>query len=327
MKKIIDAINKFNSINALVVGDLMLDVYKFCLSSESKVLESEKPGKRAYRINKSIKALGGAGNVASNLSSLGVKTSLISITGNDENYFKIRELCDCESINHYIVRDFSRPTTIKTRIYLDNEYLLRLDDENDKKVDNETTGTLLSKMLHVLPKMDVVILSDYNKGIFTEYNSQRIIRECRANSIPIIVDFKPGNKELFSRSTILCPNETEAKAMLESFNFINLQESMEKLYKILKCDSLVVTLGENGICGINGNEYFYIAGNKVKALDSVGCGDTVRAALALGAASNLSLKDALILANDTAGVIVQKPATASLSKNELIDFISKKYAK
>jgi bifunctional ADP-heptose synthase (sugar kinase/adenylyltransferase) len=144
MNRYSEIINKFNSVKVLVIGDIMLDIYEFCLSSMSKELLSEKPGKMAYNINKSIKVLGGAGNVASNLTSLGATTSIVSITGNDEYYFKIRELCEKIGVNHYLIRDPLRPTTKKTRIFLDDEYFLRRDDESIKKIDKETSGTLVN---------------------------------------------------------------------------------------------------------------------------------------------------------------------------------------
>ena len=317
-------IDRFPEIRALVVGDLMLDVYEFCLTSESKPIPSEKPGKLAYKAQKAIEVLGGAGNVAANLASLGVKTKLICITGNDADYFKVRELSEQSGIDHFIVRDASRPTTSKTRIFVDREYLLRRDNEESHPVDSETAATLLNAALHQLLQVDVVILSDYNKGFFNAPIAREIIKECNIHKIPVIVDFKPVNAGFFSEAGIICPNLLEAKTILPDFEINHLNESLKKLHQILKCRSTVVTLGENGICGTDGDSFFHIPGNKVSATDAVGCGDTVRACLALGVSLGLTLAESAALANDAAGVVAQKLATSTINPEELRNFVQSK---
>lgn len=321
-KKLIDKVQRFEEIRVLVIGDVMLDIYEFCHSENSKPIDSEQPGKRAYRSHEIIKELGGAGNVAANLASLQIPVTLVGVTGQDEHYHKIVELVRSRNINYFLHQDPSRTTTVKARLYVDDEYLLRRDDENIHKIDPEISNILTENILSELPECNIVILSDYNKGIFTKDNAQQIINECRKNNLPVIVDFKPDNADLFKGADLMVPNDTEAEQLLPEFSHAALKESMDKLHKKLQCNKLVVTLGAKGICGFDGKDYFHVPGNKVIAIDAVGCGDTVRAALAVGIALELSLKDAAILANDAAAVIVQKPATASITRKELIEFIS-----
>ena len=145
--KLIEIVNRFSEIRVLVVGDIMLDIFEFCHSENSKPIDSEKPGKRAYRSHEIIKVLGGAGNVAANLASLQIPVSLIGLTGNDEHYFKLRELTEMLNINHFLYRDPSRPTTVKARLYVDDEYLLRRDDEATHKVDIETSSILVNEII------------------------------------------------------------------------------------------------------------------------------------------------------------------------------------
>lgn len=299
----------------------MLDVYDFCLTEQSKLISSEKAGKRAYKTQNSIKVLGGAGNVAANLASLGVRTSLVGLTGNDELYFKIRELADARGIAHTLVRDASRPTTIKTRLYVDDEYMLRRDNEATHPVDHETSATVLNEVLRQCTTCDAVILSDYNKGIFTQDNAQKIVRECRLHGIPVVVDFKPPNADLFAGANVLAPNDTEAAILVPGFSQDNLEASMRGLYVRLDCLATVVTLGANGLAGTDGDDVFHVPGYKVTAIDEVGCGDTVRAGLAIGLAAGLPLEQAAHLANDAAAVIVQKPVTAFMTQEELVEFI------
>ena len=125
-----EAIAKFGDLNVLVVGDVMLDVFEFCHTEHSKQIDSEKSGKRAYEVVKSPTAIGGAGNVAANLISLGSRASLIGVTGNDGSYFTLAEIADGLGVEHTFFRDPHRPTTTKTRLYIDGEYQLRKDRES-----------------------------------------------------------------------------------------------------------------------------------------------------------------------------------------------------
>ena len=320
-KIVLDAIDRISDVRALVIGDIMLDVYEFCRTEESKPIDSEKPGKRAYKAQETIKVLGGAGNVAANLASLGVHTSLVGMTGSDEHYFKLRELAAKQQIRHFLIRDGARPTTTKVRLYLDDEYLLRRDSESIDKIDNETSATLVNEALRELPEIDVVVLSDYNKGVFTEANGQQIIKECRMHAIPVIVDCKPPNRAAFVGADIIAPNYAEAAMMVSGFSLETLESGCRQLGELLQCLNIVVTLGVNGVCGCSADGFFRIAGNRVEAVDEVGCGDTVRAGLAIGIALGLSLQQAAELANDAAAVIVQKPATALMKLQELRDLM------
>ena len=317
-------IDRFPELRALVVGDVMLDVYEFCRTEDSKPIDSEQTGKRAYKAQETIKVLGGAGNVAANLASLDVRTTLVGVTGNDEHYFRIRDLSDGLSINHGLIRDEQRPTTIKARLYLDDDYLLRRDTECTDRVDDGISTAMLKEVLRALPETDVAILSDYDKGVFTAENAEQIIRECRLHEIPVVVDFKPANREVFAGADIIAPNAAEATELIDGLSMGRLESDTRRLHTLLGCRNTVVTLGEQGLCGVGAGGYFHVPGHPVVPVDKVGCGDTVRAGLAIGAALGLPLAEAGELANDAATVIVQKPATSVLSRRELRDFVARK---
>jgi D-beta-D-heptose 7-phosphate kinase/D-beta-D-heptose 1-phosphate adenosyltransferase len=322
---LLNAARNFSNSKIIVIGDIMIDVYEFYLNSESKPIDSEKKGKRAYKSQHCITTLGGSGNVAVNLASLGASAVLMGLTGNDEKYFKVKELANELSIQHFLLRDDTRPTTTKTRIYIDNEYMFRRDDEKTHTIDTETAGTLLNELIHELHSATAVILSDYNKGMFTEENAQQIITECNKSNVPVIVDFKPMNRHYFKNATILCPNRQEAASIVPSFSTDDYKKSLTELYSRLHSKNVIVTLGSEGMCGYDGTDFFHIGCNDVTVADEVGCGDTVRAVLALGITNGLSLKETASLANDAAAVIVQKEATACLSSDELSAFIENKY--
>ena len=308
----------------LVLGDVMLDIFDFCRSAESKAIDSEKPGKRAYTAHESVQLLGGAGNVATNLVTLGAQATLVGLIGNDGHGHTVRALCAESGLVHDLARDPQRPTTTKTRLYIDEEYILRKDHESTADAPPDMTSQVLEAMIkHVESGVDAVILSDYNKGLFTQEIAHKIVHLCRTSGLPTVVDFKPANRSHFFGASLLVPNESEADALLPGFKGSdNLADSCQKLRAALGAESVVVTLGARGICGLSDSTgFFHHAGHKVKPVDAVGCGDTVRAMLALGLAAKLNLRQAAALANHAAAVIVQKPATATLTLAELEDFI------
>ena len=311
-------------LRVLVLGDVMLDIFDFCREEESKPIDSEKPGKRAYFAHESVIALGGAGNVAGNVAALGAPVSLIGLAGNDGHRHTLRELCSNSGIGHCLVRDARRPTTTKTRLYIDGNYILRKDHESARSIDHETAVTLINEVaIHIAEGVDAVVLSDYAKGVFTAEVAERVLALCRQRSVPVVIDFKPNNRALFEGAGLLVPNETEASALLPGFREIaKLDEAVADLAATMKTDRIGVTLGARGICGLDREcGFFHVPGHRVEAVDAVGCGDTVRAVLALGLAAGLPLPEAAALANDAAAVIVQKAATASLTRDELEAFI------
>lgn len=300
----------------LVVGDVMLDTYDFCFSEQSRP-SPERENTRVYTAHRVEKVLGGAGNVAANLASLGVKTSLISICGNDGNYFEIKNLCDNAGISHMLIRDKTRPTTVKTRLYIDDEYYLRRDDESTHNVDVETARLIQDAFSRSLETADAVILSDYNKGVFSKEDSQYLIEMCNARNIPVVVDFKPVNWTFFRNATVIAPNLVEARALVSKFSVNQPKGGLSKLHDMLGADNVLVTMGEDGIVVFDGLRSKRIPGRIVKSVDPCGCGDTVRATLTLGLVSGMTLEDAASFSNYAASLVVQKLGTATLTLNEL----------
>lgn len=308
----------------LVLGDVMLDIYDFCSFAESKPIDSEKPGKRAYTAHDSVRTLGGAANVATNLASLGGRATLVGLTGDDGHAHTVRGLCEAAGLAHDLISDPTRPTTTKTRIYIDGEYLLRKDHEDAKAANSATAARLIEVTeKHITAGADAVVLSDYAKGVFTPESAKGVLSLCARAQVPVVVDFKPANRALFHGAGLLVPNETEATALLPGFrDSTDLAASVSDLRASLGAAAVVVTLGSRGLCGLSESTgFFHHAGHQVTAVDAVGCGDTVRAMLALGLAGGLNLRQSAALANHAAAIIVQKPATATLHPEELVDFI------
>lgn len=301
----------------LVVGDVMIDFYDFCYTEHSRP-SPESPDKKVYTAHRSERMLGGAGNVAANLASLQVETTLLSVCGDDGNAVEVRRLCEAGGIRHHLFEDATRQTTIKTRLYIDDQYLLRRDDENTHPVSSKISEAIVLKFKQVLNPVDAVILSDYNKGLFTVENAQAIIVECNKGSIPVIVDLKPPNAALFANATVVAPNLKEAREICADFNPYQKEISLKRIHDVLKAENVVVTMGEEGILVLDETGATHVPGCSVTTIDPCGCGDTVRAYITLGLVSGLTLAEAAEFANHAASLVVQRLGTATLTPEDLL---------
>lgn len=322
-----NVLEKARDCKILVVGDIMIDVYDFCYTANSRP-SPEAPDKKVYTAHRSEKVLGGAGNVAANLASLGVETSLLSICGDDGNALEARRLCEVSGIRQNLIKDASRPTTIKTRLYIDDHYLLRRDDELAHKVSAEQSCEIVRSFVRILDHVDAVILSDYNKGIFTAENAQAMITLCRERAIPVVVDLKPANAVIFSGATVVAPNLKEAGEICPGFDPYQKEIALKDIHDVLGAEKVAVTIGGDGILVYENNQAVHVPGRKVRAVDPCGCGDTVRACLTLGLVNDLTLAEAAEFANYAASLVVQKLGTATLTPDELQagDFLPQKSA-
>jgi len=323
-EKILKALDSLPSRKVTVIGDVMLDLFQFCRTGQSKPIDSEKPGKRAYRLTDKVMTLGGAGNVAVNLAALDVQTSILGVAGNDGNRVTLKRLAERRGIRHTFLPDDTRPTTVKSRLYLDDSYVIRVDEESTERISAELAERLLERARGEVAGSDVVILSDYDKGLFRSGVSEEIVGLCRASGVPVVVDAKPPNIGLFAGADIVAPNAHEAAALVSTFHAPGRREQgVRRLFEMVGAKNVVVTLGEEGVCGFDGRAYFHVRGHAVREVDAVGCGDTVRAVMAVAYASGLDIESAASVANDAAALIVQKPAVSSISRDELYDFVSK----
>lgn len=324
--EIAQRLGEISSWRALVIGDVMLDDYTFCETANSKEIPSEKFGKRAYQTIRRVTAPGGAGNAAVNLRQLGAVTSLIGVVGVDGYDTALRRECELFGISTTLLPDRSRPTTTKRRVYVDDEYFFRIDNELSEPIAEELAQRLLAEFTERVDEIDVVVLSDYNKGLFTPSLARDICTACTRRGIPLVVDCKPPNISLFKGATIIIPNLIEAKALDPSFSIDeSLPARIRALFSRLESKLVAVTLGSKGICGFDGSEVSWIKGIEVVARDTVGAGDTVRASVAMGLVLGLPFPDCLRLANATGALVVQKMGTSFVTKDELMQFLPEVY--
>jgi len=301
----------FSNANVLTVGDLMLDQYWFGPTSR---ISPEAPVP-VVNITGAQHRAGGAANVAINLASLGVNTSLVGITGDDANRGKLLELLDAQDIDADIATAAGRPTITKLRVLSRNQQLIRLDTEDTFDTqDARLLGPILERRI---PQASVCILSDYAKGTLSRV--PEIIAQCRAHGVMLLVDPKGRDFTRYRGASVLTPNLSEFEAVAgRSNDDRQLAERGQALCAELDIDSLVVTLSERGMVVIREGEAAEFLPARVREVfDVTGAGDTVIAVLAAGLAAGQTLTDAAALANLAAGLVVRKIGVASVTASEL----------
>lgn len=312
MKSLKKAIEQFKKKKILVVGDIMLDQYTF---GEVTRISPEAPVPILRKLNDKF-VPGGAGNVANNAAALGANVSLCGVFGDD--YYKSILLSMFSEGGIGIQASLTskgRPTTLKHRFVSENNHqLLRVDAEVTDYIGAKEERELLTKIEKELKNVHAVILSDYAKGLFSQNLAQAIIKLVKKFKKPILADFKTQNKAFFKGVDVITPNLREAREMSR---LAELKAVGEFLVKYFDSD-VIITRGEEGMSVFQGDgSSKYFPTRKIKVFDVSGAGDTVIAVVALGLASGLNLEDAAYLANYAAGIVVQKPGTATITIEEL----------
>ena len=211
LSKILECIGKAK---VLVIGDLMLDNY---IVGDVERISPEAPIP-VMKIEKKIFVPGGAGNVVRNLDSLGVKTQFISLVGQDEPGRKlIKILSSMKNISSNILIDRRRKTSIKTRYIVNNQQLLRTDEETITKLPQDMAKQILQYFSSAIKKTDIVIVSDYGKGVFLGNFYKRLIKCALSLNKNVIVDPKNSDFSIYKGAYCITPNIKEAYAATNIF--------------------------------------------------------------------------------------------------------------
>ena len=304
----------------LVVGDIMIDSYSW------GYVERQSPEAPVPIVNLQRKEdrLGGAGNVALNIKALGATPILCSVIGEDASGNKLLELLRQENLcTEGIVIDETRKTTTKTRIINNNEQIVRIDDEDLFDIKNEQN--LLNIIYSNLDLVDVIIFQDYNKGVLTENIIANIIKSANQKNIPTIVDPKKKNFKNYKNCTLFKPNLKETVEGL-NFNindFNDIAKAAKKLKEIIKCDIVLITLSENGICINYDNKFLYTKAIQRNIIDISGAGDTVLAVASLCYSINMNYDDLSKICNIAGGLVCEKVGVVTINKEELIKEVNK----
>lgn len=314
----------FAGAKVLIVGDIMLDAYLF---GDAHRISPEAPVP-VIRVENEKNLLGGAGNVARNIKSLGADPMLITLTGNDRNADELERLSSDENIRHTFLRLDSRKTTTKTRVLARQQQMLRIDHEECSPMSEKEMSDFLLLLEEHLPFYDVLILSDYGKGLISKdmVNGMAAIqnRHGRAET-KILVDPKSPNFDVYGDMYIMTPNtkETGEAAGMPVHSKEDIIRAGKTIMGKYGCRHLLSTLGPDGMALFESpDEIRHIPTMAKSVYDVTGAGDTVMATLALCLAAKLPLLESCLLANSAAGIVVGKVGAATVTREELAKSLS-----
>lgn len=311
--------------SVVVVGDIMLDEY---LEGNVSRISPEAPVPVHLVKGRSHRA-GGAANVALSLAALGAKTRLIGVWGEDESREILTKiLADGQVDTEYVYSDPTRPTTRKTRVTASRHQMLRLDWEESQSLKPVEEKKLLAS-LDSLKHVDVIVLSDYGKGLLSPEFLAQVQKLAEQKAWLSVVDPKGNDYFRYQGFDLITPNRKEAlDALSLSHSSTQSPESLaQSLQEKYKLRNILITLGAEGMIFYPGHEEkrdqmrsdsFRISAHPVEVFDVSGAGDTVVAVMALALGASLSVQDAASLANLAAGKVVEKWGTYALSKDELL---------
>ena len=315
---IIDIVsNGFNTKDkwGLVIGDIMLDHY---IIGNVERLSPEAPVP-IVNVNDNIYKIGGAGNVALNLSNLGINTFIVGEIGNDYSAEVLKDLFKENGISTKNLIKKKGSTTTKTRIMGGQQQMVRLDYEELSTGPSEIELKKILKLISNSPS--AIIISDYEKGFLSALALKKIIQAANKKNIPLLVDPKGKELEKYRGATAITPNKKEAYllANLTDKDEKFLDSSLKKLIKKYNFNYIAMTQGELGIKHITTNKVEeFPTRTSEQVFDVSGAGDTVIATLTACIIGNLPLKDSFELANLAAGIVIRKIGTMAIERNELL---------
>ncbi len=307
----------FNECNVMIVGDIILD--EFVYGSVERI--SPEAPVPVVEVEKETHLLGGAANVLSNVTSLEGQTFLYGVIGCDDAGQKVLQLLkERKCSTQGIVTDKRRRTTIKTRVIANNQQVVRFDKENRCPLSNEEFDRLKTKIEASIQYVDIIIISDYGKGVITDNLMKFLRKKSKALKKPLLVDPKIRNSELYRGATYITPNHKEAENMtgIKIIDNKSLCQAGNSLMEMLECEAVIITRGERGMSIFEKDGTVTdIPAIAREVYDVTGAGDTVIGVLGLGLAAKLNLLQAAFLANIAAGIVVGEVGTAAVPLNKL----------
>ncbi len=303
----------------LCVGDLMLDEFVY---GEVSRISPEAPAP-VIAVRRSETNIGGAGNVARNIASLGARCIFVGLIGEDDAGAALKSALSQEArIESVLVSDPSRPTTRKVRFVSEHfsTHMLRADWEVAQPASAGIEQKLIDAILPQLPRADIVLLSDYAKGVLTARVIRNVIDAAKKLGKRVIVDPKSANFAIYRGATLLTPNRkefseaTRSRADTEK----SIADAAQDAMQLADCEAILVTQSEHGMTLVpRHGEAIHVPAHPVKVRDVSGAGDTVAAVLAVTLSAGADWETALRMANAAAAVAVGKKGTASVTSAEL----------
>ncbi|MCD6191390.1 MAG: D-glycero-beta-D-manno-heptose-7-phosphate kinase [Sulfurimonas sp.] len=304
--------------NILVIGDLMIDHY---LWGSCERISPEAPV-QVVDISKETTVLGGAGNVVNNLNALGATVSVSSVIGDDSNGEELVSMLksiDVDTKN--IVIQNGRKTSKKSRVIAVSQQILRYDKESKNSISSSSVEKIVDSLSGSISKYDIVILSDYGKGVLTDKLCQSIIELAKKENVKVLVDPKGSDFSKYRGAYLLTPNKKEAilATGIEINDEISLKLALLKLKEECDLGLSLITLSEDGIATYDKEvEVFPTVAKEV--FDVTGAGDTVIASIAFALSAGKSIQETAAFSNLAAGVVVGKIGSATVTLDEIEEY-------
>ena len=316
-KELIDFINGFSECRILVIGDIILDEY---IWGDVARISPEAPVP-VVEVIRQTRNLGGATNVLNNITSLGGKSIICGVIGDDEcGQYMTKKIEELGISTEGIIVDTARHTSMKTRVIARNQQVVRFDRETKQPIDQPVTKKLLKIIENNLNDIDAIIISDYGKGVISSNLIKAIEKLAAGSDVIIAVDPKTENFKYYKGVDIITPNHHEAGTFC-GFAVTD-EDSLIRAGKFildkLKCKSVLITQGKDGMTLFEaGADPCHIPTVAQKVFDVSGAGDTVISTLSLGLSAGMNKESAALVSNFASGIVVGEVGTSTVSAKAL----------
>lgn len=312
---------KFNSLNVLIIGDVMIDSY---IWGKVDRISPEAPVP-VVSVTKKEDRLGGAANVALNIQSLGATALICAIVGDDYDGENFLSLLKRQGLSDQgILKIGTRPTTVKTRIIAHNQQIVRVDAETESNLNESDSALVFEKIKQIISgnKIDAIIFEDYDKGLITENLISQTVNLAQSKGIITVIDPKKRNFNSYKGVDLFKPNLKELKEGLkidlDPKNIEQVKKAVEDLKTLLGAKSVMLTLSENGVYISSEKENKHILAHKRDIADVSGAGDTVIATAALCLAAGLDELKTAEIANLAGGLVCEHVGVVPIDKGKLM---------
>lgn len=327
-KRLISIVKNFSKTKILVVGDVMLDEY---IWGKVTRISPEAPVPVVNMQNETLMP-GGAANVARNVRALNGKAILAGVIGNDIWGKHLVRLLKEDRVNtKCLIRNKGSNTILKTRVIAHSQQVVRIDREKNTVPQAKDLSYLYKYIKEIITDISGVIIEDYGKGLITQELVYFLIDICNKNNKPLVVDPKKGHFLDYTGVTTMTPNLSEALAIVGlDHDGEYIPEKVEEIGKLIidkwNLKSLLITLGEHGMSLFErAMPSFSIPAAAKEVYDVSGAGDTVVGVFTTALSNGATMKEATVLSNMAAGIVVGKVGTATASTDELIVVIKDSY--